>query len=167
MDAAMIGQIEKARQYSQDPERVSIEGFATQFEGKHTTHNVTYEDQTWHCDCKVFHARGVCSHVMTMERVLTGWVDPAEVPSNSYDATMIAQIDKSRQYAEEPDRIHFVSVKAVLKGNHHNHVVTYDKGEWHCDCHVFETRGLCSHVMAMERILKGWVDYAEGLPVHA
>jgi hypothetical protein len=33
--------------------------------------------------------------------------------------------------------------------------VKYDKGVWLCDCHFFSQRQVCSHTMALERILDG------------
>lgn len=79
MDAAMIGKIEKALQYSQEPDRLQIDNFQVTFKGDHHDHQVTYNSGTWHCDCSFFQARGVCSHIMTIERKLSGLVEPAEV----------------------------------------------------------------------------------------
>lgn len=78
MDAAMIGKIEKALQYAQEPDRLHVNSFKVTFKGDHHDHLVTYEDGTWHCDCTFFKARGVCSHIMTIERALSGIVEPAE-----------------------------------------------------------------------------------------
>ena len=78
MDAAMIGKIEKAIHYSQDPERVSFNSFEAILKGDHKEHIVTYHNGVWGCDCKFFKARGVCSHIMTIERILAGSVEPAE-----------------------------------------------------------------------------------------
>lgn len=167
MDSAMIGQIEKSIQYAQNPDRIQLVTFEALFDGSHNKHLVTYQEQQWHCDCKAFNNRGVCAHIMTLERVLADWVSPASLPSSGYDATMIGQIDKSRHYAQEPERIHFQKFTAVFSGNHNSHTVKYNEATWDCDCHIFETRGVCSHVMAMERLLAGWVEYAQGLPTPA
>ena len=78
MDSAMIGKIEKAMHYAQEPERISFERFEVTFTGNHKKHKITYDQGQWHCDCGFFQARGVCSHVMTLERVLIGSVKPAE-----------------------------------------------------------------------------------------
>jgi hypothetical protein len=78
MDSGMIGKIEKAIQYAEEPERITFERFEVTFEGTHKPHNITYDRGHWHCDCNFFQARGVCSHTMTLERVLIGSVQPAE-----------------------------------------------------------------------------------------
>ena len=78
MDSGMIAKIEKAILYAQEPERVTFERFEVIFKGDHKPHKLIYNDGHWSCDCKFFEARGVCSHVMTMERLLAGSVKPAE-----------------------------------------------------------------------------------------
>lgn len=78
MDSAMIGKIEKAIQYAQEPDRVSVTELKVTFKGDHHDHCVIYADGAWTCDCSFFEARGVCSHIMTIERILAGLVEPAE-----------------------------------------------------------------------------------------
>ncbi len=78
LDSGMIGKIEKAIVYSQQPERITFEKFNVTFEGNHAEHTIAYNDGNWTCDCSFFQSRGVCSHIMTLERVLIGSVMPAE-----------------------------------------------------------------------------------------
>ena len=78
MDSSMIGKIEKAMRYAQEPDRISFDQFRVNFNGDHNPHTVTYSDGRWTCDCEFFGARGVCSHVMTLERILAGMVTPAQ-----------------------------------------------------------------------------------------
>ena len=78
MDSGMIGKIEKAMLYSHEPERITFERFQVIFEGDHKEHKISYTQGRWYCDCQFFASRGVCSHVMTLERVLVGSVTPAE-----------------------------------------------------------------------------------------
>ena len=78
MDSGMIGKIEKAILYAQEPERITFDRFRVTFEGDHKEHTISYKQGKWSCDCKFFETRGVCSHVMTLERVLVGSVTPAE-----------------------------------------------------------------------------------------
>ncbi len=74
------------------------------------------------------------------------------------DYGMIGKIDKARRYAQERERIKFESFKAILNGRHDSHVVEYADGAWTCDCDFFLSRGVCSHSMALERILAGMLD---------
>jgi len=36
--------------------------------------------------------------------------------------------------------------------------VKYDGGQWQCDCNYFGSHQVCSHTMAMERILGSMVE---------
>lgn len=77
------------------------------------------------------------------------------------DYGLIGKIDKAKRYAEERDRISFEKFTATFAGDNNNHTVTYDKGQWDCDCDFFQSRGRCSHTMALEMILEGMVDIAD------
>lgn len=86
------------------------------------------------------------------------------------DSAMISKIMKAKQYAQERDRMHFRSFTVVFTGDHRDHTVTYDVGRWNCNCDFFLQRGVCSHTMAMERVLEGMlpaVAEAELTPVMA
>lgn len=71
MDSAMIAKISKAREYASEPERITFSDFTVQFNGKHQTYTVAFQGGTWKCECDFFAQRGVCSHVMAVEKVLT------------------------------------------------------------------------------------------------
>lgn len=75
------------------------------------------------------------------------------------DYGMISKIEKAKIYSEERDRIEFDSLKVRIQGdNDASHVVEYHQGDWSCDCGFFGSRGVCSHTMAMERILADMVQ---------
>jgi hypothetical protein len=69
------------------------------------------------------------------------------------DSSLINKIQKARRYADEPDRIAFVSFSVEIQGDNDTHTVNYDLGSWQCDCSFFHKRGICSHTMTMERLL--------------
>lgn len=77
------------------------------------------------------------------------------------DYGMIGKIEKAKYYAEERERIKFESLRARINGDNNAHVVSYENGEWHCDCDFFQSRHVCSHTMAMERILTNMVEMGE------
>ena len=78
------------------------------------------------------------------------------------DSSMIGKIQKAKQYAAEPERISFESFTVTLRGEHDTHLISYDRNTgWRCDCHYFSTRGLCSHTMALERLLGVTVERAQ------
>jgi hypothetical protein len=69
------------------------------------------------------------------------------------DYGMIGKIEKAKRYAEERDRIRFETFQVRITGTNNMHEVEFNHGEWKCDCDFFMTRGVCSHTMALERIL--------------
>jgi hypothetical protein len=80
---------------------------------------------------------------------------------------MIGKIEKAMRYAQEPDRIHFEEFHVNFHGDHNSHLVKYNHGKWSCDCGFFGARGVCSHVMTLERVLMGMVTPAQTTPVPA
>ncbi len=71
------------------------------------------------------------------------------------DSGMISKIQKARRYAQERDRILFSDFDVTFRGEHNTYRVSYRKGNWSCECGFFARRGVCSHTMALERILMG------------
>ncbi len=80
MNSSMIGKIEKARRYAEEPQRAQIQHLDVKFQGEHDTYSVSYNDGEWSCDCHSFTAlqAGTCSHIMAMERLL-GQMIPGEM----------------------------------------------------------------------------------------
>jgi len=74
----------------------------------------------------------------------------AEVWMNS---SIIGKIDKARKYAEEKDRVQITSFHATFQGDHNTYQVSFGAGSWHCQCLFFTTRRVCSHTMALQRML--------------
>jgi len=66
---------------------------------------------------------------------------------------LIGKIEKARRYAQERERISFSDLRATFVGDHDSYVVSYEEGKWHCTCLFFSSRGVCSHCMALQRIL--------------
>lgn len=71
------------------------------------------------------------------------------------DYGMIGKIEKAKRYAQEKERFQFGSFRVTMAGDNSAHTVEYNNGEWHCDCAFFNTRGRCSHTIALEMILEG------------
>ncbi len=69
------------------------------------------------------------------------------------DYGMIGKIEKSKHYAQERDRFQFDTFSVSFRGNNNDHAVAFDEGQWKCDCEFFQTRNVCSHTMALERLL--------------
>jgi hypothetical protein len=73
------------------------------------------------------------------------------------DYGMIGKIEKAKRYAEERTRIRFDRFWATFDGDNNPHTVSYESGKWSCDCGFFLTRDVCSHTMALERVLDGMI----------
>jgi hypothetical protein len=79
MDSGMIGKIQKAKLYAEEPERVCFDQFRVMFQGTNGKHTVSYETGAWHCTCNFYATRGVCSHTMAMERLLGVMLPPEAI----------------------------------------------------------------------------------------
>ena len=69
MHSSLIGKIEKAKRYAQQPERVRINSMDLTFHGEHDEYHVTLMGNEWHCSCHFFEGFGTCAHVMAMQRI--------------------------------------------------------------------------------------------------
>jgi hypothetical protein len=70
MQSSLIGKIQKAHIYAEEPERVVVQVFSATFRGDHDSYTVSYRDGQWKCTCGFFPQWGVCSHIMATERLL-------------------------------------------------------------------------------------------------
>lgn len=82
MQSSLIGKIEKAKRYAEEPERVSFSQFKLTFRGGHQIHSVSFDNGTWDCGCRFFNTWQTCSHTMAIERML-GVMVPQASPVNA------------------------------------------------------------------------------------
>ena len=68
-------------------------------------------------------------------------------------SSLIGKIEKANRYAQETERVTFTEFSANFRGEHDNYTTEYKDGKWHCSCHFFSSWGVCSHTIAMEKIL--------------
>jgi hypothetical protein len=71
------------------------------------------------------------------------------------DYGMIGKIEKAKRYAEQKDRIHIETLTVTFEGENNPHTVHLENSAWKCDCSFFQSRGVCSHTMALEKVLGG------------
>ncbi|RMF37140.1 MAG: hypothetical protein D6759_02675 [Chloroflexi bacterium] len=79
------------------------------------------------------------------------------------DSAMIGKIEKAIRYAQEPERFQFLQFTVTVRGTHRTHTVSYNHGQWSCGCDFFAMRGVCSHTMAVEKVLG--VMLPDGIPM--
>jgi len=68
-------------------------------------------------------------------------------------SSLIGKIQKAKLYAQERERVTIETMTVRFRGDHATYTVTFDHGQWHCECRFFGSWGTCSHTMAMQRIL--------------
>ena len=68
-------------------------------------------------------------------------------------SSLIGKIEKAKRYAQETERITFSELSVKFRGEHDDYNTSYKDGKWDCSCHFFSGWGLCSHTMALQRIL--------------
>jgi hypothetical protein len=70
MRSSLIGKIEKAKRYAQEPDRVTFSGLTAVFRGKNDDHELSYANGKWHCTCPFFSQWEICSHTMALQQIL-------------------------------------------------------------------------------------------------
>lgn len=72
MNSSIIGKIEKAHRYANEPDRVRLNGFNATFRGSHDDYTVSLDHGHWTCSCHTFssHSVGTCAHVMAIQQIL-------------------------------------------------------------------------------------------------
>ena len=80
-------------------------------------------------------------------------------------SSLIGKIEKAKRYAQEPDRVTFTELSVKFRGEHDDYDTGYKDGKWHCSCRFFSTWKLCSHTLALERILGNMLP-GEALTTH-
>ena len=68
-------------------------------------------------------------------------------------SSLIGKIEKAKLYAQEKERITFSEFSVLFRGENDSYDTGYQDGKWHCSCNFFASWGLCSHTMALQKIL--------------
>lgn len=70
MRSSLIGKIEKAKRYAQEPDRVTLSGLTANFRGENNNYKLSYASGKWQCSCHFFSQWGTCSHTMAVQQML-------------------------------------------------------------------------------------------------
>ncbi len=68
-------------------------------------------------------------------------------------SSLIGKIEKAKRYAQEVERVTFSELSVTFHGDNDSYNIKYQDGKWDCSCHFFASWGLCSHTMALEKML--------------
>lgn len=155
MDYGMIGKIEKAKRYAQEPERITFHHFVIEFKGDNNLYTIHFSPEGWDCTCPGFRSHGICPHIMSLEKLLRPMLKRAPL-AYAPGQNVVSDVEKAKRYAEEPDRIQFTAFDVTFAGDNGDHHTNYHNHDgWSCTCDFFKSRHVCCHTMAMERLLKG------------
>jgi hypothetical protein len=72
-------------------------------------------------------------------------------------SSLIGKVEKARVYAGERHRMKIDGLHVAFHGENSDHEVSLLDGKWSCNCDFFKSWDVCSHTMALERILEGMV----------
>lgn len=154
MDYGMIGKIEKAKLYAQEPERVTFNSFTIEFRGDNNTYVITLSPDGWDCTCPGFRTHAICPHVMALEKLFKPMLKRPPLPY-APGQNVVSDVEKAKRYAQETDRIRFKTLDVTFQGENNSHHISFSENGWDCDTSFFKSRGVDSHTMALERLLKG------------
>ena len=156
MDYSLIGKIQKAKEYAEDPSRVTFHSFNVEFQGDNSVYTITLGPDGWHSNDHGFSKMGISPQIMALERMFGPMIKREPLPYAA-GQNVVSDVEKAKRYATETHRVKFASFSASFKGEHNEYHIEYKDGVWACDNPYFQTHGVCSHTMAMERLLRGMV----------
>ena len=76
------------------------------------------------------------------------------------DSSLVRKIEKAKDYAVQDGRVTLMRFQATFRGDNSDHEISYEAGEWRCNCYYFATRGECTHIMAMKMMFSDMVKEA-------
>jgi hypothetical protein len=77
MNSSMIGKIEKAHRYANEPERVKLSTLDAIIHGDNDDYHVRLTPEGWECSCHIFQSQllETCSHVMALQLMVGKMLD--------------------------------------------------------------------------------------------
>ena len=72
-------------------------------------------------------------------------------------SSLIGKVEKAKVYAQERHRMKIEGLHVWFHGENSDHQVSIVDGAWRCNCDFFQDWQVCSHTMALERVLEGMV----------
>lgn len=159
MDYGMIGKIEKAKFYASEPQRVTFNHFTAEFRGDNNAYLIHLGPEGWDCTCPGFRAHDICPHIMAMERLFRPMLKRTPLPY-APGQNVVSDVEKAMAYAQQADRIRLLEFEVSFRGDNDTHITAFKNGVWKCGCSFYQSRGVCCHTMALERMLGNMVQVA-------
>jgi hypothetical protein len=108
--------------------------------------NQSTPSQPWHLKTRDRSTFGACFLFCTYSIV--------DEENGNMDASLIRKIQKSKEYALEPERVTFHTLEIQFHGDNNDYVIILGNDGWSCTCPGFKSYGICPHIMAVEKIFK-------------
>ncbi len=164
MDTSMINKIQKAKEYAGQPERATFNTLTVEFRGDNNSYHTELGNDGWSCSCPGFQKYAICPHIMSLEKLFKPLIKRKPVPYAT-GQNIVSDVKKSKRYSDETDRITVKAFDCSFEGYNKTHHITYDGGQWTSTASYFQQHGVCSHTIALEKILKGFVTPVRTEPV--
>jgi len=159
----MINKIQKASGYAHQPERATFTELEVDFQGANRLHELRLSVAGWRCSCPGFAVYAICPHIMALEALFKPLLKRPPLPY-APGQNIVSDVKKAQRYTRERDRIRIRSFRCDFEGYNKRHLITYEDGIWDSSATFFAQRGICSHTMALEKILKGYVEPVRAQP---
>jgi hypothetical protein len=83
------------------------------------------------------------------------------------DSSFANKIQKSKEYALEPDRVTFHTLEVAFRGDNNTYTVVLSPDGWSCTCPGYQAYHICPHIMTIEKVFKPMLKreplpYADG-----
>ena len=153
----MIGKIQKAKEYAEQPERVTFHTLVLEFVGDNSKYTVSLGADGWSCSCHGFEKYAICPHIMSLEKIFKPMLKRDPLPY-APGQNIVSDVKKAKRYSEETHRIRILSFESTFQGDNKDHIVRYDNGKWDSTSSYFQQHGIGKFTMALERILEGMVE---------
>jgi len=76
------------------------------------------------------------------------------MPTSEQSEATLKKQKKAAKYATEPDRFELSCIRVRMTSEHGVRDIELVHGSWKCTCDFFPEHGTCSHIMALESILR-------------
>ena len=80
MQSSLHGMIDKAHRYAEEPERVQVLRLEAIIRGNNSDHTVNLTDSRLTCDCDHYEHERLCTHMLTVERLLKAYIPANAAP---------------------------------------------------------------------------------------
>jgi hypothetical protein len=86
----------------------------------------------------------------TRQRFQAGGIEVIDMDNNDIEDKRA----KALRYATEPERFSLISLSVVMNSHHGIRQIQFADGSWRCVCEFYLEHSTCSHILAVQEMLK-------------